>query len=180
MTLAWHFTADKLRDGSPIPRVGEWLEFTGEIRMCESGLHASRDPLDALQYAPGPLLHRVECDEIAEEGDDKLVCSRRRIIASRDMTEYLLYFARMRALSVYGDYADNDGVILEWLLTGNECLRSAAAAAAARSAASSAAWSAAVSAASSAAWSVASSAAWSESRADFNELVEEAFSCAAT
>ena len=32
---AWHFTdGNKLRDGTPLPAVGEWLEYEGEVRIC--------------------------------------------------------------------------------------------------------------------------------------------------
>src|SRR5574337_381561 len=92
--LAWHFVGDKLRDGSPVPDDGVWLEHGGPLIMCESGLHASRDPFDALRYAPGPILCRVECGGIVFEEKDKLVCSQRRIIARKDATEGLRYFAR--------------------------------------------------------------------------------------
>ena len=45
--LAWHFlSGDTLRDGTKAPKDGEWLEYTGPIKMCESGLHASRNPFD--------------------------------------------------------------------------------------------------------------------------------------
>jgi len=150
---AWHFTGDKLRDGSPIPRVGEWLEYPGKIVICESGLHASRDPFDALQYAPGPMLHLVECEGIVTEQDDKLVCRRRRIIASNDATEGLRYFARMQALSVIHLW-DAPDVVIDYLMTGDESIRSAAR---------------------SAAWSAARSAARAAARQQFNALVNEAF-----
>jgi hypothetical protein len=52
---AWHFVADTLRDGRPVPKDGVWLEHTGYVRMCETGLHASLQPFDALQFAPGPV-----------------------------------------------------------------------------------------------------------------------------
>ena len=51
---AYHFVGSTLRDGSPIPGDGEWLEHTGEVKICSSGLHASKHPFDALrpwQYA---------------------------------------------------------------------------------------------------------------------------------
>lgn len=38
---AWHFTNGKLRDGGPVPAVGETLIHEGPVVMCESGLHAS-------------------------------------------------------------------------------------------------------------------------------------------
>ena len=154
MTRAWHFTGDKLRDGSPIPKIGEWLEYPGKIVICESGLHASRDPFDALQYAPGPMLHLVECDGIVTEQDDKFVCSRRKIIASKDATEGLRYFARMQALSVVHLWTVPD-ICIEFLMTGDESIKSAA---------------------ESAARSAAESAAWSAARQQFNTLVNEAFS----
>ena len=50
---AYHFVGDELRDGRPVPPVGEWLVHDGPVKMCESGLHASRHPFDALMYAPG-------------------------------------------------------------------------------------------------------------------------------
>jgi hypothetical protein len=33
----YHFTSDKLRDGRPIPAIGEWLEHIGPIVPCQSG-----------------------------------------------------------------------------------------------------------------------------------------------
>ena len=170
-TRAWHFTEDKLRDGSPIPKIREWLEYDGEIVICETGLHASRDPFDALQYAPGPMLHLVECDGIHTEHYDKLVCSRRRIIASKDVTEGLRYFARMKALSVVHLWTAPD-IYIEFLVTGDESIRDAAfdaAWTAARTDAWDAAWDAAKAAASAAAsadaWDAAWAAAWDAARA---------------
>ena len=82
---AWHFTAgDKLRDGRPVPPLGKWLIHDGPVSMCASGLHASVRLLDACKYSPGLRLHRVECAEIITKQDDKLVCRRRRILASMD------------------------------------------------------------------------------------------------
>ena len=86
MIRAHHFVGDKLRDGRPVPTDGEWLVHDGPVKMCESGLHASRHPFDALMYAPGPVLGLVDCDEIDAEENDKLVCRRRRIVARFDAT----------------------------------------------------------------------------------------------
>lgn len=87
--LAWHFVGNTLRDGRPVPPDGEWLVHDGRVEMCHSGLHASRHPFDALQYAPGSILCWVECDDVVSEDGDKLVCRRRRIVARRDMTDAL-------------------------------------------------------------------------------------------
>jgi len=171
--FAWHFTADKLRDGSPLPEVGVWEHYKGKLELCKSGLHWSRDPFDALQHAPGATLRRVEIKGDFLEQDDKGCSHYRRTVYQFDATELLRYFARTQALSVIHLYPnDKDGVVFDYLMTGDESLRNAARSAAesaaryaARSAAQSAAWSAArsaaESAAESAARSAAESAAWS-------------------
>ena len=129
MIRAWHFVGDTLRDGRPVPQDGVWLEHDGPLVICQSGLHASLDPFDALQYAPGPILCLVECDGDIHHQRDKLVCRRRRIVARRDATEGLRYFARMQALSVIHLW-DAPDVVLDYLMTGDEAIRAAASAAA--------------------------------------------------
>ena len=101
--LAWHFVENTLRDGSPVPADGVWLEHNGKMVLCESGLHWSRQPFDALTYAPGPMLCLVEIGGkiIEPKGEDKGISSRRKIIARMDTSELMHYFARMQALSVY-------------------------------------------------------------------------------
>ena len=144
---AWHFTGDKLRDGRPLPRNGRWLKHDGPVAICKSGLHASREPFDALQYAPGATLCLVEVEDVVAEQDDKLVARKRKIIARIDATELLRYFARMQALSCIDKWQDNPpDVVLDYLMTGAAKARNAA-------------------------WSAAESAA----RAEFNALVYETF-----
>ena len=171
MIEAWHFVGDTLRDGRPIPPDGEWLVHAGPAKICSTGLHASRRPWHALKYAPGPVLCRVECDDVVTEEDDKLVCRRRRIIERAGITETLRYFARMQALSVIHLYDNPPDVVLDYLMTGDESIRDAArdaaraaawdaAGAAARDAAGAAARDAARAAARDAAWDAARAAAW--------------------
>ena len=199
MIEAWHFVGNTLRDGRPIPPDGEWLVHTGPVEICSTGLHASRSPWHALQYAPGAVLCRVECDDIVTEQDDKLVCRRRRIVERADITETLRYFARMRALSVIHLYLDPPDVVLDYLMTGDEAIRVAerdaawaaamaaawaaaldaawaAALDAAWDAAEAAAWDAAEAAARAAAWAAAMAAAWAE----FDALIYEQFDVSAT
>jgi hypothetical protein len=185
---AFHFVGATLRDDSPIPPDGEWLEFSGACRMCKSGLHASRHPFDALQYAPSVTLCLVECDDVASEQDDKLVCSRRKIIARFDATDLLREYGRWCAMSVIHLW-DPPQVVRDYLTTGNDEFRAAAYSAAdsARSAYSAAdsAYAAAYSAADSArsaysaarsAYAAAYSAARSQQRAHFLSLVTAKFS----
>ena len=150
--MAYHFVGDKLRDGRPLPEDGEWLVHDGPVEMCESGLHASRDPFDALAYAPGATLCLVECDDIVAEHCDKLVCRRRRIVKRIDATDLLRTFARRCALDVIHLW-DAPAVVREYLETGDESKRDAA-------------------------WDAARDAAWAAAgaaqRARFNEMVREA------
>jgi hypothetical protein len=191
MIEAWHFVGSTLRDGRPIPPDGEWLVHTGPVKICLTGLHASRRPAHALEYAPGPVLCRVECDDIVTEDHDKFVCRRRRIIQRADITETLRYYARMQALSVIHLYDDPPDVVLDYLMTGDESIRAAARAAAwaaARDAARDAAWDAAWAAARAAAWAAARVAAgaaarvaaWYAARDNFDALIYEQFDVPAT
>jgi len=178
--LAWHFVGDKLGDGRPVPEDGVWLEHTGPLVMCSSGLHFSRHPFDALTYAPGSTLCLVEIGgEIIEpKGDNKGICSRRKIVKRGDMTELLRYFSRQQALSVVHLW-DAPDVVLDYLMTGDESARAAArdavwaaawATSAAAAAVDAAAWAAADAAAEAAArdaaWAAARDAAWATSAAD--------------
>ena len=159
----FHFVGATLRDKSAVPADGKWLDYAGKCVMCKSGLHASRHPFDALPYAPGATLCLVECDDIAEEQVDKLVCAKRRIIARFDATELLWQMARWSALQVIHLW-DAPQVVHDYLTTGDESLRAAARAAswtaamAAARDASGAAWMAAARDASGAAWMAASGA----------------------
>src|ERR1019366_370637 len=165
MKTYYHFTGTKLRDGRPVPAIGEWLTYEGKVQMCESGLHASADPFDALQYAPGALLHKVVLKSIVEKKDDKVVARSRKIIVTINVTELLRRFARLQALGVIHLW-DAPTVVKEYLTTGDENLRAAArdaagdAARAAAWAAEGAAGAAARGAAGDAAWAAARDAAW--------------------
>jgi hypothetical protein len=148
MTTYYHFTGKKLRDGSPIPKIGEWLELPENVKIkaCPSdmdiangygGLHASGHPFDALLYAPGSTLHLVHLDgELIEHGSpvDKVAARRRKIVATIDAEPLLREFARKCALSVIHLW-DAPEVVKQYLTTGDDSLRAAARDAAAREAA---------------------------------------------
>lgn len=134
---AYWFHNGSLRDGRPVPPVGEWLEHEGPVEICRTGLHASKHPFDALRYAPGPYLCLVDVDGVEGRGGDKLVARRRKILKQIDATDMLRKFARLCALDVVHLW-DAPDVVVMYLKTGDEAIRDAA-----RSAARSAAWSAA-------------------------------------
>ena len=202
---AYHFVGKTLRDGRPVPPDGEWLVHDGPLRMCQSGLHASIHPFDALTYAPGVTICKVALAGEIIYGEDKAVASQRMIIARFDATDLLRKFARDCALDVIHLWAAPD-VVRKYLETGDEALRAAARAAAwaaAWAADRDAAWAAAGDAARAAAWAAAGAAAWdaaeaaeaaraawaaagaaaraawaaagAKQRQHFNSLIEEAF-----
>jgi len=161
---AWHFCADTLRDGRPIPPDGEWLVHEGDVIACRAGLHASVRLIDALEYAPGSTLCRVIVrGDIQQHNNDKIVGRERQIVWRIDATAVLREFARKCALDVIHLWEAPD-VVRKYLETGDESLR-AAAWDAARDAARDAAWDAAWAAARTAAWDAAWDAARTAARA---------------
>ena len=164
--LAWHFTGPALRDGRPIPAIGEPLVHSGGIIPCKAGLHASIDPFDALRFAPGPMLHRVECSgQIIKHGGDKIVCRQRTIVASIDATALLRRFACDQAIEALRIAAITPPqIVTDYLRTADESIRDAAWAAT-WAAARDAAWDAARDAARAAVWAAARGDAWDAARA---------------
>ena len=187
-TKAWYFSEEsrKLRygDGRDIA-IGIEHTAKGYPEPCENGLHGSVKILDALQYAPGPIVWQVELSGRVKKADDKIAATRRKYIAGGiDISDILRLFARKQALSVV-DRWDCPVIVRQWLETGNESIRSAAYSAAysaassaanfaAYSAAYFAAYSALSSAASSAAYSAVSSAASSAANDMLEKMVLEA------
>jgi len=176
---AYYFscTDKKLRfNDNRVIRKGRTHKVTGELKLCFCGLHASKRIIDALDNAPGTYLWVVELSGEILEGENKVCASERTYIHGFNAEKVLRKFARKQALinieKIKPHCSETDyKLILQFLETGNENIRSAAARAA-RSAgyaaesaarlAGYAAESAAESAAGSAAWSAGSagSAAW--------------------
>jgi hypothetical protein len=132
--------------------------------LCRAGLHASRHPHDALQYAGSEYLWRVTLSGNVVHDDDKSAATERTYVARIDATDLLWRHARLCALEVI-DLWDAPDVVRQYLRTGDESKRhaeTAAAWAAARAAAWDAAWDAARAAARAAAWD----AARADARAD--------------
>ena len=172
---AWHFLPDdgKMRWGKWRPvRPGVTYVTRKPLVLCTSGLHASIRAIDALQYAPGALVCRVECGGEIIHGDDKLACSRRRVVwmadATRTLHEFALWCAERALALVTPDPRSLEVLRVKrlWLdgqATNTEltAARDAALAAArdARDAARDAAWAAAWAAARDTAWDTAWDAA---------------------
>jgi hypothetical protein len=103
--IGWHFAGMALRDGSPLPRKGRVLRHKGAVVPCESGYHASERAIDALQYAPGAMVARVELrGAVVAHGlpVDKHAASERKMLsgyvdATRTLHEFACWCA-VRAL----------------------------------------------------------------------------------
>jgi hypothetical protein len=130
MAKAWHFVDKTLRDRRPIPPDGEWLKHDRELVMCQSGLHASTQVIDALVYAPGDTLCRVEVGGEIIYGGDKLVATERRILWRIDAKNLLREAARLFALEVIDLWDDPPKAVREYLITGSPRLQLRAALAA--------------------------------------------------
>jgi len=70
-------------------RVGKTYTATGPLKMCTNGMHGSRRLIDALQYAPGSILCKVQIWGEVEEQNDKIVGRNRKVLAMVDATMML-------------------------------------------------------------------------------------------
>ena len=156
--LAWYFAEEsrKLRydDGREIV-VGVTHRVRGKPGLCGRGLHGSVRLLDALRYAPGPVVYRVELSGNMDVGGYKIAATCRKYIAGGiDISDTLREFARRQALSV-AHLWDMPATVREYLETGDESKRYAV---------RDAEWDAAWAAARDAEWAAAMVAAWAAAR----------------
>jgi len=184
--LCWHFLSDdkRLRWGNrAVVKVGKTYRATGPLEPCQNGMHGSEKILDALNYAPGSVICRVEIWGEVQQDGDKMVGRYRRVLKMVDGEKILREFARKCALHAVLKYWENaPDVVVRYLKTGDESFRAAAwdaardaawdaARAAAWDAARAAAWDAAWDAARAAAWDAARDAAWDAARDAENRLL---------
>ncbi len=185
MIEAWHFLAADRKvaayPGAPFagtlvtPGLKLVLPESARIVPCEYGLHASVRAIDALSFAPGPIVQRVRLSGRVVEQKDKAAASERETLWVMDASLALhisaVNFAQValdaqmaRGVAIDQRSQNALDVKLRWLggQSSDSELAAAwdAASAAARDAASAAAWDAASAAARDAAWDAASAAAW--------------------
>ena len=165
---AYHFCSADMAlgyaDGREIV-VGETLTVDCEPKLCEQGLHASEDILDALSYSAGPMLCEVEIGGKIVRGDDKLVGQSRKCLSALDCTETLQHWAcdvAEHVLPIFEEECPDDQRPRNAIEAKRAYLAgeiTAAARDAARAAAGDAAWAAARDATRVAAWDAARDAA---------------------
>ena len=93
--LGWHFLKANGRTGAKnlVVKPGQIMSCRGPIELCSNGLHASVKALDALQYAPGSIVQRVELIGERLDESDKSCARRRRCLWVADATTVLHEFA---------------------------------------------------------------------------------------
>ena len=180
---AWHFLPEdrRLHGCGNAPKrtpveAGQTLSVDPPLEICRRGLHASERAIDALRYAPGPIVCRVILWGDVIRQRDKLCAQYRRVLWMADATHVFHRFACDVATEAL-DAVESDGgsvdarsrkaieVKLAWLrgeVTDEEL-----------AAARDAAWAAARDAAWAAAWDAARSAARAAARAKQNRRLAD-------
>jgi len=184
MKTYWHFAAINA-DGRPVMRdrtpieIGKRYEGP-EAKLCTYGYHGSSNALDALGYAPGPWVSRRPLENVIR-GGDKVVGTAFVQQPGIDATEILRKFARMCALDVVHLW-DAPQVVMDYLKTGDESIRTTARDAArdAATAAWYAAWYATRDAAEAVAMSAAAEAAARDAAEDATRAASEAVAMSST
>ena len=128
MSEYWHFIAEdrRLRFGNhELVEEGKTYRTDGEPVLCHRGLHASERALDALDYAPGPIICRVTLGEMIVHGEDKSAATERTVLWMADATETLGSFARWCALQVIDTWGAPD-VVRQYLETGDASIKNVA------------------------------------------------------
>ena len=182
---AWHFLQDNglAQHGYlGIIEVGKTYKVDGDPIPCKHGLHASKRLIDALQYATGSLLCRVEMGGKIANEVDKVCAQERTVIWMMDISTILHNFACDEAERVMLAQTTRDPRIMEairvkrlWIKGQATDAELDAARAAGRAAGRAAAWAAARAVA----WAAARAVAWAAAREAGRAAAREAGRAAA-
>lgn len=121
---AWHFCDNRrsLRFGDNRPIVvGETLTVAGPVFPGRSGLHGSIRAIDAVRYAPGGIVCRVELAGKLMIDMNMVAAPERTVLWMADATVALREFATREALSV--SYLWECPQVVRLFLEGDESLR---------------------------------------------------------
>ena len=182
MTTLWKSLPRDMKPHGFQYSLKKWHKQKGEIQICQNGLHASINIIDAMLHVSAEVIAKVEVRGQSDKRDDKQAWQEMRIIEAYEWTKEdsiaLSIYASRQVIGIYEkeypqdkrprkaieateEYAKNPTEEnMEKCRTAAEAAASAASAAWAASAAASAAWAAASAAreAASAAWSAADQA----------------------
>lgn len=118
----WHFLREdrKLRDNdNRVVEAGSILTIERTPILYEKCLYGRIKPLDALFYAPGPVVCRMDIRDRAVQGAD---C---KCLWMYNASDVLRKFARLCALSVIHMW-DAPEIVVRYLKTGDESIRGVA------------------------------------------------------
>jgi len=76
----WVTSDLKSQQGQVQWRIGEWYTQKGELKLCENGLHASKEPLDSLKYIFGERWFICEVKGKILHDSDKFAAEKMRLI----------------------------------------------------------------------------------------------------
>jgi hypothetical protein len=184
MKTAWKVLEKGMKSscGTAKWKKGVWKEHKGDLELCNSGFHASKLLVDAIQFVTPGIICHIEYDGNILEEEDKFVARRMRVLKTYRFTkrmavEFAIYCASSCLKNFEKEFPDDkrprEAILAakRWLKNPSQKNKNDAWSAAwsAESATWSAAWSAesatwsAARSAWSAAWS-AESATWSAAR----------------
>jgi hypothetical protein len=120
---AWYFSNKQKKlmcgDGRDIA-IGVEHTIKGPPKLGIYGLHGSSLILDALSYAPGPIVWVVDLSGQIEQSTYEIVATRRKYVAGGiDISDILQRFARSEALLV-ADKWECPEIVRRWLETGDK------------------------------------------------------------
>ncbi len=93
---AWHFVANNRKLGygdNRLVETGRTYKVKGEISLCRNGMHGSKRIIDALKYAPGSIVCRVDITGEIVKGNDKIVGRSRKVLWMMNIENILHEFA---------------------------------------------------------------------------------------
>ena len=105
--IFWKSMKSGLRSGmgDKVWAVGNWEKHTGELVMCESGFHASKNVIDAMRYIDAEMVAQVEVRGNSLVQGDKQCWSEMRILRAWEWTkEDSVALAVYAAELVIGEY----------------------------------------------------------------------------
>jgi hypothetical protein len=94
-------TGPRSANGSrEIWKVGEWRKCEGELKICQSGYHASKNVIDAMNYVNAEVIARVEVRGKHIDQDDKQCWEEMRVVKAwpwtkKDSVSLAIYAAEL-------------------------------------------------------------------------------------
>lgn len=125
--LAWHFLKNNkfmcYDRSSEIARAGKTYSIADDQvpELCKYGMHGSIHALDAVGFAPGSIVCRVEISGDVLYADNKLVGRHRKVLWMADASDVLTKFSKWCVSQVISQIPDPN-LTRKFLESGNKSL----------------------------------------------------------